>query len=99
MQGQLRLVASPAATDGSLAIHQDARVYLSSLAAGASIEHALAPGRHAWLQVLRGRVNAAGTPQAAGTDSSASDGLAVSEEKALKIVALEPAEIMLFDLA
>src|SRR5216684_8138430 len=33
-QGKLRLVASPDGADGSLTIHQDARLYLSALGAG-----------------------------------------------------------------
>jgi len=91
--GKLRLVASPDGADGSLTIHQDARIYLSTLGAGASVRHELATGRHAWLQVLRGRVSVN------GTTLETSDGLAVSEEPALAIGGTEAAEVMLFDLA
>src|SRR5205085_8041604 len=56
-RGKLRLVASPDAGDGSLTIHQDARVYLAALAAEESVAHTLGSGRHAWLQVLRGKVS------------------------------------------
>ena len=55
--------------------------------------HELSPGRHAWLQVLRGGVSLNGT--ALGT----SDGAAVSDEPLLTVHAAQPAEIMLFDLA
>jgi redox-sensitive bicupin YhaK (pirin superfamily) len=92
-RGKLRLVASPEGSDGSLAIHQDARVYLSTLVPGESVAHAIAPGRHAWLQILRGRVSVN------GTSLETSDGLAASDEPSLTIVANQPAEIMLFDLA
>lgn len=91
-QGKLRLVAAPDGDQGALRIHQDARVYLSTLAAGEEVTHTLAPGRHAWLQVLRGFVTAN------GQSLQVSDGLAVSDETALKIAAQAPAEIMLFDL-
>lgn len=91
-QNQLRLVASPDASDGSLLVHQDARIFLSSLDAGRSVNHALEPGRHAWLQVLRGSVQLNGQPL------QTSDGAAVSDETYLDIVASQPAEIMLFDL-
>jgi redox-sensitive bicupin YhaK (pirin superfamily) len=91
--GKLRLVASPGGADGSLTIHQDAGVYLSTLDGGDSVRHEIAPGRHAWLQVLRGAVDAG------GTRLETSDGLAVSAESGLTIVAAQPAEIMLFDLA
>jgi redox-sensitive bicupin YhaK (pirin superfamily) len=90
---RLRLVASPDAADGSLTIHTDARVYLASLDAGQQVTQELAPGRHAWLQVLRGAVTLNGQPLAT------SDGAAVSEEITLAIAATEAAEVMLFDLA
>jgi redox-sensitive bicupin YhaK (pirin superfamily) len=89
----LRLVASPDGRDGSLAIRQDARVYLADLAAGKEVKHELAPGRHAWLQVVRGKVHVA------GHDLATSDGLAVSDEPELAVRAEEAAEVMLFDLA
>ncbi|MHC5541935.1 pirin family protein, partial [Singulisphaera rosea] len=53
---RLRLVASPDGSDGSLTIRQDARLYLSTLDEGHEVAHAIEPGRHAWLQVLRGRL-------------------------------------------
>lgn len=89
----LRLVASPDAEHGSLTIHQDARVYLSSLDEGHSVRYESSAGRHAWLQVLRGAVSLN------GHELATSDGVAVSEESELEILANEPAEIMLFDLA
>lgn len=92
-QNRLRLVASPDAAEGSLLIHQDARIYLSSLDAGNQMTHELDAGRHAWLQVLRGQVALNG--QALQT----SDGAAVSNETALQIEASDDAEVMLFDLA
>ena len=92
-RGRLRLVASPDAQDGSLLIHQDARVYLSTLDADQEIEHELHPGRHAWLQVLRGAV------ELNGQLLHASDGAAVSDETELSILANEHSEVMLFDLA
>ncbi len=55
-QGQFRVVVSPDGRDGSLTIRQDATLYLAGLEPGAVASHAIAPGRHAWLQVLRGQV-------------------------------------------
>jgi quercetin 2,3-dioxygenase len=88
----LRLVASRDAADGSLLIHQDARIYLSSLDEGSRVFHQLRPSRHAWLQVLRGAVTLN------GKSLETSDGAAVSDENTLDIVAKQPAEFMLFDL-
>ncbi len=89
---QLRLVASRDAENGSLRIHQDARIYLSQVDVGKEIGHELLEGRHAWLQVLRGSVSLN------GVNLETSDGAAVSEEKSLSIRATSDAEIMLFDL-
>lgn len=90
--GRLQLVASPDGRDSSLTVRQDVALYLSSLTTDQSITHALQPGRHAWLQILRGSVELNGQSIAAG------DGAAVSEEASLSIRASEPAEILLFDL-
>lgn len=92
LHNRLRLVASPRGENGALTIHQDARIYLARLEARQSVSLDLAPGRHAWLQVLRGSVTLNG--QALST----SDGAAVSEEQRLEIMATDDGEIMLFDL-
>lgn len=89
---QLRLVASRDAADGSLLIHQDAKIFLSTLDEGSSVTHQLDEGRHAWLQVLRGSVTVNGQPL------QTSDGAAVSDESQLTLVADSNAEVMLFDL-
>jgi redox-sensitive bicupin YhaK (pirin superfamily) len=90
---RLRLVAAPDGRDGALTIHQDAELYLASLTDGASVSHSLAPGRAAWLQVLRGSVRVNGQPL------QPSDGVAVTDEAALTIEAATAAEVLLFDLA
>jgi redox-sensitive bicupin YhaK (pirin superfamily) len=92
-RGSLRLVASPTGEHGSLKIRQDARLYLSTLQAGETVAHVLKPGRHAWLQVLRGRVTLGDHPLAAG------GGAAVSDAERLEIMGHNDAEVMLFDLA
>ncbi|HEX8203129.1 MAG TPA: pirin family protein [Isosphaeraceae bacterium] len=92
-RNRLRLVASPDGSDGALAIRQDARLYLATLDGGHGVSHVLAPGRHAWLQVLRGAVDVQGHLLAAG------DGAALSDESGLTIRAGGPSEVLLFDLA
>jgi quercetin 2,3-dioxygenase len=91
-QGRLRLVASSDGRDGSITVHQDVALYAAVLAAGDRVEHALAPSRHAWLQVARGSLRVAGHSLEEG------DGLAVSGQP-LAIEALSPAELLVFDLA
>ena len=89
---RLRLVASPDAHNGSLLIHQDARIYLSTLDADQEVRHKLQAGRHAWLQVLRGSV------ELNSHTLATSDGAAVSDEMTIAIQAKEPSVVMLFDL-
>src|SRR5438067_5521041 len=80
-RGKLRLVASPDGAEGSLTIHQDARLYLASLLPGQAVAHPIESGRAAWLQVLRGSVNLPGHDLAAG------DGVAVTDENAISVQA------------
>ena len=89
--GRLRLVASHDGREGSLSLHQDVSLYTALLRDGKPIEYALAPDRHAWLQVARGTVSLDGKTLAAG------DGAAISDERLLKIAGKD-AEILLFDL-
>lgn len=94
-KGKLRLVASPDAADGSLAIHQDARVYATILGKGEPVRHALAQGRHAWVQVARGEVTVNGSILRAG------DGAALSDVADVEIEGAGPSggEVLVFDLA
>lgn len=91
--GRLRLVASRDGREGSLKIHQNVSVYNALLKGGDVVEHRLEAGRHAWLQVVKGKVELNGNKLGAG------DGAALSEETSLQISAGEEAEILLFDLA
>jgi redox-sensitive bicupin YhaK (pirin superfamily) len=92
-QNRLRLVASRDAAEGSLLIHQDARIYLATIDDGREVSHTLADGRHAWVQVLRGAA------ALNDHDLTAGDGAAMSDERRLTIQAKGGAEVMLFDLA
>ncbi len=92
-ENDLRLVASPGGEDGSLRIHQDARVYLATLGGDGEVSYPIGADRHAWVQVVRGGVDLNGVALEAG------DGAAVSEESSLTVTAGGDAELMLFDLA
>lgn len=91
-RNRLRLIVSPAGSEGSVRIHQDAKVYASLLDEGKEVAHALADGRSAWLQVAAGAVTLNDVALKQG------DGAAVSEESGIRIAAQAPAEILLFDL-
>lgn len=91
--GKLRLVASRRGTDGSVTINQDVDLYASILAKSDEVSHALAPGRHAWVQLISGSLDVNGQVLNTG------DGAAVSEESTLNINALDDnSEFLLFDL-
>ncbi len=92
-QNRLQLVASPDGEGGALRIRQDAWLYLAALEAGRAVSHAIAQGRRAWVQVLRGVVEVNEQRLAQG------DGAAVSDESALAIQAQDAADVLVFDLA
>jgi len=90
--GRWRLLASPDGHDGSLTIQQDARLWATTLAQGEAVTAELAPGRAAWLQVLRGDA------QYAGESLQAGDAVAFEKESQVVVQAGAGAELLLFDL-
>lgn len=91
-KAKLKLIASPNGSDGSVTIHQDAKIYSTLLDEGKSVTHELETNRHAWIQVAKGAVEVNGVLLNQG------DGAGVSNEAEMKIVGIESAEILLFDL-
>jgi redox-sensitive bicupin YhaK (pirin superfamily) len=91
-QGRWQVIVSGDGRDGSLTMHQDASIRVATLPAGQSLEYQFGRGRNGWLQVLRGGVTLKSTALQAG------DGLALSEEPVLAVMAVSDAELMLFDL-
>ncbi len=91
-QGQFNLVVSKAGRDGSLAINQDADLYLARLEAGDKASHALKPSRHSWVHVAEGEVKLDGETLRAG------DAVALSDESGVQLVAAKPSQVLLFDL-
>src|SRR2546421_11024163 len=55
--GTLQLVTSKTGRDGSIAIHQDADLWLAKLEPGNRVTHKLAQGRQAWFHVAEGEVS------------------------------------------
>ena len=91
-RGRLCLIASPDGADGSVRIHQDARLYASVLNADAPVEHALAPGRRAYVHIARGSVSVNGVRLSAG------DAVKIEQETSVVLDRAEAAELLLFDL-
>jgi redox-sensitive bicupin YhaK (pirin superfamily) len=91
-RGRLRLIASPDGADGSVRIHQDARVYAGLFDGEERATLAIARGRRVYLHVARGSVTANGEPLAAG------DALKLEEPASLALSDGTGAEVLVFDL-
>ena len=91
-RGRLRLVASEAGRDGSLRIHQDAKLYLGRFDAGEHATLPLAPGRLAYVHVARGELNVNGRRLEAG------DALKLTGEAEVVLDGGQGAELVVFDL-
>ena len=91
-RGRLRLIASPDGAEGSVHIHQNARVYAALITGDEAVSHALAPVRRAYVHIVRGsaRVN--------GTALSAGDAAKIEREPTVRVDHGDNAEILLFDL-
>ena len=92
-KGQLKLVASRDAREGSVTLHQDVSLYAGLLDKGERAELSLAPGRHAWVHVARGAVLVNGKALAAG------DAAAISDETTVRVEGVNAGEVLVFDLA
>ncbi|HEX4997266.1 MAG TPA: pirin family protein [Terriglobia bacterium] len=98
--GRFRLLAGPTwaaanAQETMATIHQEAWLYVSSLDWGQMVRHQLASGRHAWAQVVRGRVTINGYALEEGDAAAFSDEFEVLASASDG----EGGEFLLFDLA
>lgn len=93
MRNRFRVVASNDGHDGSVTIHQDARILAAKIQSGEHVMASLASGRRGWLHVATGRVLLKGYTLEAG------DSVALVHEPEILLEALEPSEVLLFDLA
>jgi hypothetical protein len=88
----LRLIASPDGRDGAVTINQDASVYAARLSDAGSVQHRLAPGRKAYVQVARGEATLNGQRLRAG------DGAAMEAEAEVNLSTPSAGEVLVFDL-
>jgi redox-sensitive bicupin YhaK (pirin superfamily) len=92
-QGTLRLLASPDAAQGSVLMHADASLYSGLFDADQSATLELAPGRKAYVHLMRGKLLVNGQALCAG-DAALLDG-----EARVAITQGQDAEVLVFDLA
>jgi len=91
-RGRLRLIASRAGAEGSVRIHQDARVYAGLFDGAEQATLAVPEGRLIYLHVARGALTANGERLNAG------DALQLADAGTLSISDGAQAEVLVFDL-
>jgi redox-sensitive bicupin YhaK (pirin superfamily) len=91
-RGQLRLIASPDGRDGSVTIHQDARVFAGLFDGAESAELGISEQRRAYVHVARGEITVNGIALEAG------DALKITAESKISLQDGRQAEVLVFDL-
>ncbi|RZA34109.1 MAG: pirin family protein [Lysobacteraceae bacterium] len=91
-KGRLRVVASRDGREGSVSLRQDASIFATILDGEDSVEHVLAAGRQAYVQVARGSVVVNGVALDTG------DAAQLSGEDKISLSGAKDAEVLLFDL-
>jgi redox-sensitive bicupin YhaK (pirin superfamily) len=91
-RGRLRLIVSPDRADGSLLIHQDARIYAGLFNGDERAELEVQPGRRIYVHLARGSLTANGAALEAG------DALRITDGTQLTLSAGRDAEVLVFDL-
>ncbi len=92
-RGRLALVASSDGRDGSVTIHADANLYQGRFDGAEAAQLALAPGRKAYVHLVRGNLNVNGHALSGG------DALRVEGEAAVALAQGQDAEVLVFDLS
>jgi quercetin 2,3-dioxygenase len=91
-RGRLRLIASPDGADGSVRIHQDARVFAGLFDGTELGSITVDPGRRVFVHVARGEITANREALAAG------DALKLTDANTLDLSNGTNAEVLVFDL-
>jgi redox-sensitive bicupin YhaK (pirin superfamily) len=91
-RGRLRLIASPDRAEGSVPIHQDARVYAGLFDGAENATLDIAKGRWTYVHVARGSLEVNGKALTAG------DALKLKDAKSLVLGHGKQAEVIVFDL-
>jgi redox-sensitive bicupin YhaK (pirin superfamily) len=91
-RGHLRLIVSPDRAQGSLLIHQDARIYAGEFNGPEAADLKASEGRRLYVHVARGAINVNGVALSAG------DALRITGESGLRLQEGRDAEVLVFDL-
>jgi redox-sensitive bicupin YhaK (pirin superfamily) len=93
--GRWKWLVAPEQSTGVAGIHQDASLAVTTLGPSEQLSYDLLPGRHAWVQVLTGRI------ALNGHELNQGDAAAISDLPQLTVKANDQSasEVLLFDLA
>jgi len=91
-RGRLRLIVSPDRAQGSLLIHQNAKIFAGLFDGNERAQLSTAAGRKLYVHVARGSLTANGSLLAAG------DALQITDGSGLVIEHGKEAEVLVFDL-
>jgi len=91
-RGRLRLIVSPDRAEGSVLMHQDARLYAGLFDGSENAALQVAPGRLIYVHVARGGLEANGVALNAG------DALRITDGGLLTLNQAKVAEVLVFDL-
>ncbi|MEO8313553.1 MAG: pirin family protein [Pseudomonadota bacterium] len=91
-RGKLRLVVSGDGAEGSVTVHQDARMYSGLFDESESAVMTVAEGRRIYVHVVRGQISVQGSRLSAG------DALKLTDVSRLEISEGRDAEVLVFDL-
>ena len=92
-RGRLRLVASPDGAEASVSLHADARLYAGLFDGTEAATLSLAPGRQAYVHLIRGSLEVNGTLLQGG------DAVQASGIESLSLSGGVDAEVLVFDLS
>ncbi len=91
-KNDLALVVSGSGRDGSIAINQDAEIFLGKFLAERSLDFKIKAGRKVWVQVISGEISVNGESLKDG------DAAAIENESLVNLKAVKNSEFLLFDL-
>lgn len=91
-RGRLQLIASGDGAEGSVRIHQDARLHAGLFDGAETARLGIAAGRQVYVHLVRGELTVNGTRLAAG------DALKLTDLTALDLAGGNQAEVLVFDL-
>lgn len=88
----MNLLASPDGEDGSITIHQDARLYAANLQDNEELSYSIPPGRRVYIHLARGKL------ELNGHELEAGDGAKIWDENINILSIAAGSEALLFDL-